>query len=191
MKSVFSSCRAAAHATLIPLGSGRCGAAAGGTYSLAEVRRLAQAQLLGVLVLHGQLGLLHQAAAQGGPDGAHRQRPRGGQLSGVVERVGQQVVGLAQPVAQTERLGLLASDAPTGEQQVGRGLPADRRRQGDRQCEAVVESEPGEVGAEVGWTALATRKSADSASPNPPPIAAPCTAATTGSGAANSRSAAR
>ncbi len=38
---------------------------------------------------------------------------------------------------------------------------------------------------------LATRKSADSASPSPPPTALPCTAATTGIGEANSRSASR
>ena len=38
--------------------------------------------------------------------------------------------------------------------------------------------------------AVATRKSAERASPQPPPMAAPCTAATTGSGAANRHSAA-
>ena len=49
-----------------------------------------------------------------------------------------------------EPVRLLAVDAPTGVEQVERGLVAGDERQRHRQAEAVVEAEPGEVGGEAG-----------------------------------------
>ena len=87
-----------------------------------------EAHLLGALVLHGQPGLLHQAATQRGPDGAHGQRARRRQLARVAERLRQQVAVAGQAVAQAEGQRLLTADAPPGEQQVGGGLAAHGRR---------------------------------------------------------------
>ena len=120
-----------------------------GAHALGEVGRVAQPGLLRVLVLHGQPGLLHQAAAQRGPDGADGQRPRRGQLVRVGDGLRQQVVLVGQAVTQAERQRLLAADAPPGEQQVRRRLAADDGRQRHRQREAVVEAQAGEVGAEA------------------------------------------
>ena len=82
-----------------------------------------------------------------------------------------------------------APDASPGQQEVRRRLPSHHGRQRDGQREAVMEAQPREVGAEA-----ALRRGhpevGGSARPQPPPMAAPCTAATTGSGAAKSRSAA-
>ena len=142
-------------------------------------------------MLHGQAKLLEESTAQGLANRSHRQRPgrrdRRGMVRGPLENGG--VVD--QHVAQAQPHGFLAADPASGQEEIGRRLMPDRSRECDAQGEAVMEAEPGEVGAETTPGLVHIRKSADMARPNPPPMAAPCTAATTGSGEAKSRSALR
>ena len=67
-----------------------------------------------------------------------------GDLVGQGVRPGPWIVG--QPVTQSDAQRFVPVDASAGEEQCGRGLTADGRRQGHRQAEALVKPQAGEVG---------------------------------------------
>ena len=71
------------------------------------------------------------------------------ELRGIIQRSGQQVVRIDQPVTEAQGQRLFTPNPSAGQQQIGRGLAADGRRQGHRQGEPMMEPQAREVGAEA------------------------------------------
>ena len=103
--------------------------------------------------VHRRPGPVRQRAAHRRPDRPHRERGADGDLGGQFLRGRPQAFGLRQPVGQPDPGRLLAADPAAGAQQVQRALLADDRGQRDRQREAMMQAEPGEVRAEPGLRA--------------------------------------
>src|SRR5262249_56793314 len=95
-----------------------------GTDASGPVTRPAQAVLLRGLARHRGAGPVGEVAAHRGPDGAHGERPRRGDVRRERVRRGADLAGVYEPIAEADPGGLVPGEPPSRVQEIQRVLLA-------------------------------------------------------------------